>query len=51
MPNLSEHLLKRAMDLREKAAREAEDAEELCRIAEELEDIAEGVIDETRRSK
>ncbi len=42
MQNLSDHLLKRAMDLREKAAHEAEDAEALCRIAEELEDIADG---------
>ena len=46
MPNLSENLLKRAMDLREKAGRETEDADDLCRIAEELEDIADGVIDE-----
>ena len=46
MLSLSDHLLKRAMDLREKAAQEAEDAETLCRIAEELEDIADGVFDQ-----
>ncbi len=40
MLSLSEHLLKHAMDLREKAA---QDAEALCRIAEELEDIADVV--------
>ncbi len=43
MLSLSEHLLKHAMVLREKAAQEAEDAEALCRIAEELEDIADVV--------
>lgn len=42
MPSESERLLRRAMDLREKAAREIEDADEICRIADELDDIADG---------
>ncbi len=50
MPNHSENLLKHAMDLREKAARESEDADDLCRIAEELEDIADGAIKGKERS-
>ncbi len=51
MPSLSELLLRRAMDLREKAARESEDAEELCRIADELEDLADGATDGGGRRK
>ena len=40
MRDLTEQLLKRAMELRQKAAREAADADELCALAEELEDLA-----------
>ena len=49
MPSLSELLLRRAMNLREKAAQESEDADELCQIADELEDLADGATGEAGR--
>ncbi len=51
MPKLTEHLLKRAMELRQKAARELADADELCQMAEELEDLAAQSLKHTRRPK